>query len=69
MLREIEAYAALTFPRWFSNVPALTSYRPVWSRFYLECQLCHEPVLNDKNWQRGHWQHHIITGDIALGRK
>lgn len=66
LVDEIAVYAAATFPKWF-NGSRPESFRPLpgWSKFYVECDLCHEVVLDDRNWKQGHWRSHIVAGDIA----
>lgn len=69
MLSDILALAA-GFPRWYNGEhPDAARVIPGWSTFYLPCRLCGEAVLNDINWQRGHWAHHIFMGDIALRKE
>ena len=71
--KDVASYAASAFPRWFNGfkpkATSSSSYNAAWSLWYTPCRLCHEPVLNDKNWQQAHWQHHVLVGDIVVDPK
>lgn len=62
---EVEAIAA-NFSFWTAAADPASCINPAWSLWYKECRLCHEPVLNTRNWQQAHWQHHVLAGDIVV---
>ncbi|MDO8560952.1 MAG: hypothetical protein Q7R91_01925 [bacterium] len=69
---EVAAFVATTFPKWVLGAAEGEqpyTVDPRWgSSFYCICDLCKAPVLKDVNAMLGHRNHHVITGDIVLGK-
>lgn len=66
LVQDICLGAAENFPRWSDGQVQPVYFNPAWSRFYVQCGLCHEPVLNDVNWEKGHLaMRHSFSGRVA----